>query len=67
KKAAHFADAAINLSRGVVMCSTVNPDDYHSKGGLFAKGVYHGQDYPFYYFDIEANAQLRAANYLKGV
>lgn len=65
-KVEHFADAKINLSRGVVTCSTVNPDDYYTEDSLFAKGVYHGQDYPFYYFNIEANAKLRADNYLEG-
>lgn len=67
RKVENFADATVDLSRGVVTCSTVDPDDYYSEDGLFAKGVYHSQDYPFYYYDIEANAQLRANNYLENV
>ncbi len=63
-KVENFADAKVDLKRGVVTCSTVNPEDYYEPDGLFAKGVYHGQDYPFYYYDIEANAQLRANRYL---
>lgn len=67
KKVENFADAALNLERGVVTCSTVNPNDYYKEGGLFVKGVYHSQDYPFYYYDIQANANLRANNYINGV
>ncbi len=60
-----FADAIINLTRGTVTCSTVNPADYQLPGGLFPSGVYHGQDYGFYYYNIRQNAQDRVNAYLK--
>ena len=32
--------------------------------GGFPAGVYHSYDYPFYYFDLQANAKRRIAAYL---
>lgn len=60
----HFADATIDLERGVLVCSTADIEKFSSNNGLFPSGVYHSQDYPFYYYDIRANAELRAANFL---
>jgi hypothetical protein len=63
----HLADAAVNLERGTVICSTVDVDKYSAKGiyeSVFPRGLYHLYDYEFYYRDIEANAKLRSANYL---
>lgn len=60
----HFADATIDLERGVVVCSTADINEFSSNNGLFPLGVYHSQDYPLYYYDIRANAELRAANFL---
>ncbi len=60
-----FADAIIDLSRGTVTCSTVDPDVYSLPGGVFPAGVYHGQDYGFYYYNIRQNAQDRANAFLK--
>ncbi len=57
-----FADAQIN-SRGTISCSTINPDDYYNAGGSFPKGVLHGQDFQFYYFNLRANAQMRVDAY----
>ena len=61
----HFADATVDKERGVVICSTANPAEFGGKSSIFAQGIFHGQDYPFYYYDIRANAELRAANYLE--
>jgi len=33
--------------------------------GTFPKGVYHGWDYAFYYYNIRANAANRVNKYLK--
>ncbi|MEG0376258.1 MAG: DUF3089 domain-containing protein, partial [Raoultibacter sp.] len=60
-----IADASVDLERGTVICSSVNPDDYISATGLFPRGVYHGQDYGFYYYDLRANAEQRAQAYLE--
>ena len=59
-----MADATVDRSRGSVICSTVSPDDYVSESGILPHGVYHAQDYAFYYYDIRANAELPAATYL---
>jgi hypothetical protein len=32
---------------------------------MVGQGIYHPYDYPFYYFDIRANAANRIARYLK--
>ncbi len=59
-----IADATVNLERGTVICSTVDVDTYAPGTGLFPKGVYHLQDYGFYFYDIRANAQVRIDAYL---
>jgi hypothetical protein len=57
------ADARVDKKRGVVICSTVDQAKYESK---FHKGVYHSYDYPFYFFDVRANAANRIERYLAG-
>jgi len=57
----NLADARVDKAKGVVICSTVNPAQYPSP---FPQGVYHLQDYPFYYFDVRANAARRIQTYL---
>ncbi len=59
---AHYADATVNAARGVVECTTVNPDEMQAPG--FPRGAYHTGDYALYYYDLRANAQLRAEAYL---
>jgi hypothetical protein len=63
-----LCDATVNKERGVIVCSTVNPEDYAAPGAssLFPQGVYHGQDYPFYWHAIEENAAARAEAYIAG-
>ena len=57
----NLADARVDKAKGVVICSTVNPAQYQSH---FPQGVYHLQDYPFYYFDVRANAARRIQTYV---
>ena len=59
----NLADARVDKAKGVVICSTVNPAQYQSP---FPQGVYHLQDYPFYYFDVRANAARRIQTYFAG-
>lgn len=66
KKVKSFADATVNLKRGAVICSTADKEQYSAASPIFGKGVFHGQDYPFYYYDIQENAKLRVKTYLKG-
>lgn len=63
-KKEHFADAQIKKSRGVIICSTVNPEDYVISN-LFPLGVLHGCDYPFYYYDLQQNVKDRVDAYLQ--
>jgi len=57
-----YADAKVNVAKGVLICSTAT-DKNLTLG--FGPGVYHSYDYPFYYYNIRANAQNRANLFLK--
>ena len=61
----NYADAQVNKARGVVICSTADVNLLSPGNALLPKGVYHSFDYPFYYFNIRANAENRVAQYLK--
>jgi hypothetical protein len=63
-KVQHYADAQVNKARGVVICSTADPNQLAPGNQAVAIGIYHPFDYPFYYFDIRANAANRIARYL---
>jgi hypothetical protein len=64
KRVMGLADARIDKAKGVVICSTVDPTQppYYIPGG-FPMGVYHPFDYPFYFFDIRANAANRVQHF----
>lgn len=58
-----YADARIDVARGVLICSTANEALLYSlTGGV--RGVYHTFDIPFYYFNLRANAANRASRFL---
>ena len=59
-----LADAQVNTSKGVLECSTCNPNTYSSSNPVFPKGVFHPYDYSFYYNNLSANAQTRVDRYL---
>ena len=59
----NLASAQVDPVRGVVLCKSVAPAMF-SLPGLPA-GVYHTFDYPFYFYNIRANAQNRVDHYLK--
>ena len=63
KRVFGVADARADNKRGGVVCSTVDPAKYAFG---FPKGVYHIFDYPFYFFNIRANATNRIDRYLAG-
>ncbi len=63
-KVMNYADAQVNTAKGVVICSTADPSQLVPGNEMVAKGIYHPFDYPFYYFDIRANAANRVARYL---
>jgi hypothetical protein len=64
KRVMGLADARVDKTRGVVICSTVDASapPYYTPGG-FPMGVLHPFDYPFYFFDVRANAANRVAHF----
>jgi hypothetical protein len=58
-----YADAQVNKARGVVICRTADVNLLSPGNALLPKGVYHSFDYPFYYFNLRANAENRVAQY----
>jgi hypothetical protein len=64
-KVQHYADAQVNVQRGVVICSTADPNQLAPGNHAIAAGIYHPYDYPFYFFDIRANAENSVARYLQ--
>ncbi len=61
-----YADARVDIANGVLICTTADEDGlYALTQHGFPRGVYHSFDYPFYYFNIRANAQNRVNKYLE--
>ena len=60
-----YADAQVDLDRGVVICSTVDVETLSPGNKVFPKGVYHHYDYLFYYYNIRENAANRTEKFLK--
>lgn len=60
----NYADARVDLAKGVVVCSTANENYFAPGNASFGRGVYHTFDFPFYYYDIRANAANRVEKYL---
>lgn len=61
-----FADAAVDKGRGTVICSTVDPKEYHSADtSHFPLGVFHRYDFRFYYYNLKENAENRAERFLE--
>ncbi len=59
-----FADARINLAKGVIECSSVDENAMYQISGSMGPGVYHSFDIPFYYYDLRENAELRVIQFL---
>ncbi len=64
-KVEHFADARIDAAKGVLICSTADEDALMPLTSAFGRGVYHSFDYPFYYYDLQANAANRINKFLE--
>jgi pimeloyl-ACP methyl ester carboxylesterase len=62
-KAKHYADAAVNQKRGVVIC-TADPKQFAPGNSAVQAGIFHNFDYPLYYFDIRANAANRIKRFM---
>jgi len=60
-----IADAQIDLARGSVICTSVDPAKYSiPMPDIFGPQCYHGWDYGFYYANIRVNAKQRIAAFL---
>jgi pimeloyl-ACP methyl ester carboxylesterase len=57
------ADAQIDSTKGVVICSTVDVNTY-APAPPALKGIFHAFDIPFYYYNVRTNAVNRANKYL---
>lgn len=60
-----FADARVNLKRGVVECSTVPWEEKYG-AEAFPDGALPAGDYAFYYYDLRRNAQDRVDAFRRG-
>jgi Protein of unknown function (DUF3089) len=58
------ADAQVDATKGVVICSTVDPNVWSPGPTPYPKGVFHTFDIPFYYYNLQANALNRVQSYL---
>lgn len=65
-KISQYADARVDIARGVLVCSTADETTIGKLDSLsgFPKGVYHSFDYPFYYYNIRQNAANRIQKFL---
>jgi hypothetical protein len=59
-----YANAQVDTAKGVLICSSANVAQLAPGNPLLPAGVYHSYDYPFYYFDIRANAANRINHFL---
>ena len=61
-----YADAKVDITKGVVVCSTVDESVIAMLASLsgWPRGVYHSFDIPFYYFNLRQNAANRANKFL---
>jgi hypothetical protein len=68
KKYEHIADAKIDYKKGVIICSTVNREEWSSPKdyrGCFPLGILHSTDIQLYYYNLRQNAQDRVEEYFK--
>ena len=65
-KPTKIADAKVDKARGVIKCSTINPDDFYAgENSVFEKGVYHVYDIALYYYDLKENVRKRVGAFWK--
>ena len=64
KKVLGVADARIDTATGKLISSTVDKATLDPGNKVTAAGIFHNYDYPFYYFNLRANAANRIKRYL---
>ena len=62
-KVMNVANAQVDAAKGVLICSSAPVAKLAPGNQLLPEGVYHSFDYPFYFFNIQANAQNRVNHY----
>lgn len=60
----NFADARIDLAKGVLICSSVKDSTMFKLSGGMGLGIYHSFDIPFYYYNLRENVQRRVNKFL---
>jgi len=60
----HYADARVDLAKGVLLCSTADEDALLPLTAQFGRGIFHSFDYPFYYYNLRQNAENRVQKFL---
>lgn len=60
-----IADAKVDKSLGIVICSTLDESYEIPFHTVFGTGSYHGQVFQLYYMDLKNNAKKRTDNFLK--
>jgi hypothetical protein len=60
----NFADARINLAKGVLECTSVDENAMYQISGAMGPGVYHSFDISFYYYNLRENAENRINRFL---
>ena len=63
-KVLHYADARVDNTNGVVICTTADEAEIYNLLPSWPKGAYHVFDYALYYFNIRQNAENRANKFL---
>jgi len=63
----NYADARVDKIRGVVICSTVDVEKAAPGNIIFGRGIYHGNDYQFYFHNIRQNAAKRTEKFLSTI
>ncbi|MDR1940790.1 MAG: DUF3089 domain-containing protein [Endomicrobium sp.] len=69
-KKKHIADAKIDRSKGVIICSEVDREEWSSQEAsrsYFPLGVFHENDIPLYYYNLRQNADDRIKQYFKNL
>jgi hypothetical protein len=60
-----YADAQVDIEQGVLICNTADEEALLVFTASYGLGVYHSFDYPFYYYNLRENGQVRAGEFLR--
>lgn len=59
-----YADARVDIKKGVLISTSADANALYKYTKHFGMGVYHSFDYPFYFYNIRANAANRAKKFM---